>query len=398
MGDAKAAAEPREPAPSAALVIGPESRALSSPAFLGRVNGDAAAVSPYPRRGGVVIPPELARFCEGVIAPPRRITAENAAAADLARIAARAVIQRMARAAYTLPRPLLETRLPSPPIVLETFVLDDRTRRVLERAAPLTKAKTWTLGDYLDLPRFGPFCLVDLLAARAELAAGLPQKRAGRGAEASRDRGNDGAPLPLDELSARLMRTMPFGGDQVAALLGSGGAPTVRELARVYRDAGRTLPFRVIRHGGCEVVVAPSVRNVAKTVLVAATQFISWWGLTTVQQIATRAQLRAASSVNAVFAGRVLASFPKIVWLDQGKEWFSFRGNSSALLRAIRKAFAAADRVDLPSLGRALMREKALLAKLPAGVWERYLAVIAGCTIDGSWVQRQPGDEAFCPA
>lgn len=360
-----------------------------------------------------MIPPELARFCEGVVTPPRAVASENAAAGDLARIAARAVVQRMARATYALPRSLLELRLPSPPLVLQTYILDERTRRVLERAAPFTKAKTWTLAAYLELPRFGPFCVVDLLAARAEAAAGAgraptraprytgrqeltaPSKRGARDDDSAGRRA-----LPLDEVSALLMRAMPLGGEQIPTLLEREGAasPTVRELARAYRAAGRTVPFRVIRHGGCEVVVAPSVRSVARTVLVAATQFISWWGLTTVQQIVTRAQLRAACSVSAAFAARLLGSFPRAVWLDQGKEWFSFRGNSSALLRAVRGALAAAERVELPSLGRALARERAFLAKLPAGVWERYLSAVAGCTIEGIWVRLQPGDDALCPA
>ena len=325
----------------------------------------------YPRAGGVVIPPELMRFCDGI-----GVSANEAAGA------ARAVVQRMARVTYALPRSLRELRLPSPAIVLQAYLLDERTRRVLERAAPETRAKRWTVAEYLALPRFGPFCLVDLLAARAESGP-----TAGR-------RGAPAPPpcaLPLDEVSALLMRAMPLGGDQVGPLLDhEGTGATVRELARAYRSAGRTVPFRVIRHGGCEVVVAPSVRNAARTVLVAATQFISWWGLTTVQQIVTRAQLRATTSVSAAFVARMLASLPQVVWLDQGREWFSFRGNSSALLRAIRDALGAVERVELPSLGRALAGERALLAKLPAGVWERYLSLVAGCAIDGVWVRLPP--------
>ena len=362
--------------------------------------GDDRA-QPYPRPGGVVIPPELARFCAGVVVPPRGLTAGNDAAVELANSAARLVVQRMARTTYTLPRSLLELRLPSPAVVLQTYGIDDRTRRVLARAAPLTATKSWTLAEYLELPRFGPFCRVDLLAARAE-AATEPLASAGRKLLVPKREvttATGAAALPLDELSSRLMRAMPLAGDQVPRLLDhEGSAPTVRELARAYRSAGRTVPFRVIRHGGCEVVVAPSVRNVARTVLVAATQFISWWGLTTVQQIVTRTQLRAASSVSAGFAARVLGSFPKVVWLDQSREWFSFRGSSSALLRAIRDAFAAADRVELPSLGKALVREKALLAKLPAGVWERYLSTVAGCTIEGLWVRLQAAGDLPCPA
>lgn len=400
MGEAKAAADrverarPGTPAP-------PE-RARAGPLLdWGRTRGLDDRARSYPRAGGVVVPPELARFCEGIVAPSRTLTAKNDAAVELAASAGRAVVQRMARITYALPRPLLELRLPGPAVVLQTYVLDERTRRVLERAAPLTNTRTWTLAAYLAVPRFGPFCLVDLLSARAEAAAGLPSKRAGRRARiASRlitsdEPGRAPRVLPLDDVSTMLMRAMPLGGDQVRALLDlEGSAPTVRELARAYRCAGRTVPFRVVRHGGCEVVVAPSVRNVARTVLVAATQFISWWGLTTVQQIVSRAQLRAASAVSVAFAARVLASLPKVVWLDPGREWFSFRDNRSALLRAIRSAFVAAERVELPSLARALAKEKPFLAltKLPDGVWERYLAVVAGCTVEGSWVRCQLPD------
>lgn len=374
-------------------------------AWARRTAADERARS-YPRRGGVVVPPELARFCEGVVVPPRALTADSDAAAELAATAARAVVQRMARTTYALPRPLLELRLPSPAVVLQTYVIDERTRRVLERAAPLTDTKSWTLGAYLGLPRFGPFCLVDLLAARAEAPAQLPSKRTSRhlprsGPQpvASHQQAPAAAGLSLDELSALLMRAMPLGGEQVAGLLAREGATTtVRELARAYRSAGRAVPFRVIHHGGCDVIVAPSVRNVARGVLVAATQFISWWGLTTVHQIVSRAQLRTASTVSAAFTARVLASLPKLVWLDHGKEWFSFRGHSSALLRAIRAAFAAAERVQLPAFGNALAREKAFLARLPAGVWERYLSLVAGCTIDGNWILRAPVLDALCPA
>jgi len=335
-----------------------------------------------------VIPPELARFCEGVVAP-RLSAAGSDAAVHLAASAARTVVQRMACATYALPRPLLALRLPRPAIVLQTYVIDDRTRRVLERAAALTNRRWWTLAQYLALPRFGPFCLVDLLAARAEVSmASAPSARRAPLPRSPMSAVIAPRPLPLDEFSARLMRAMPLAGDQVGRLLDRDGTtPTVRELARAYRNAGRTVPFRVIRHAGCDVIVAPSVRNAARTVLVAATQFISWWGLTTVQQIVTRAQLRAASSVSAAFAARVLASLPKVVWLDPHREWFSFRGSSSGLLRGIRDAFAAADRVELPSLARMLAKEKTLLARLPAGVWERYLSAVAGCTIDGPWVR-----------
>lgn len=325
--------------------------------------------------------------------PPRALTASNDTARELATIAARTVVQRMARTTYALPRSLLDLRLPSPAVVLRAYVIDGRTRRVLERAAPLATATSWTLAQYLALPRFGPFCLVDLLAARAEATAAPPARSAGQQTRANLRKPPALAPraLPLDELSALLIRAMPMAGEQVARLLDhAGAAPTVDELARAYRSAGRTVPFRVIRHAGCEMVVAPSVRNVACIVLVAATQFISWWGLTTVQQIVTRAQLRAASSISAAFVGRVLASFPRVVWLDQGREWFSFRDSSSALLRTIRDAFAVDDRVALPSLGKGLVREKALLAKLPQGVWERYLSAVAGCTIEGLWVRLHP--------
>jgi len=355
----------------------------------------------YPRRGGVVVPPELARFCEGVSFPPRALSADN----EVAAIAARTVVQRMARATHALPRALLQLRLPSPAVVLQTYIIDERTRRVLERVSPPTKIGTWTVAAYLEVPRFGPFCLVDLLAARAELATDPVARRKARRAAPAEPRlalvdedGRARGGVSLDELSALLMRAMPLSVDQVGALLdGAGAKTTIRDLARAYRSAGRTVPFRVIRHGDCQVLVSPSVRTPARTVLVAATQFISWWGLTTVQQIVSRAQLRAASTVSATFAARVLASLPMVVWLDQGREWFSLRGTSSALLRAIRRSFAATERVELPSFRKALAREKTFLTRVPGAVWQRYLSVVAGMTVEGDWLCRTPEPDTFCP-
>jgi len=385
----------------AARAAGP----CAAPLFWSRASGADQHAGSYPRPGGVVVPPELGRFCEGVVVPPRALSADNQAAAALAAVAARSVVQRMARATYALPRALLELRLPSPAMVLQTYVIDERTRRVLERASPPTKMKAWTVAAYLEVPRFGPFCLVDLLAARAEAGAGPAARRKLRRlapAEPRRppvdDDGGPRRPVCLDELSALLMRAMPLGAQQVAALLdGTGPESTIRDLARAYRRAGRTVPFRVIRHGDCQVLVSPGVRDLARAVLVAATQFISWWGLTTVQQIASRAQLRAASTVSAAFAARVLASLPMVVWLDQGREWFSLRGTRSALLRAIRKSFAAAERVQLPSFHHALAREKTFLARVPGAVWQRYLSAVAGMTVQGDWLFRAPEPDTFCP-
>jgi hypothetical protein len=362
---------------------------------------DAVLARQYPRPFGVILPVELRDVLTGPAPPPAGESSEAR------RASGRQVVRGMARVTYALPQHILDIKLPSPATVLERFVIDDRTRGVLERARPFPLRTTWTVAAYLDTPRFGPFCLVDLLAAHAESTTPIAARR-------GRDRSPNGrggkrapsSPLPaaprlaaparlscaLEELSPLLVRSMPLTGQQIGELLIrawlSPQLRSVRDLERAYRSAGLACPFRLIRHGDAEVVVPPSVRAIAKAVLVAASQFVAWRGIATVREIAARAQLRAAALITELFAGRLLATLPGVVWLDQGREWFSFRDTKSPLLRAVRKALASEDRVELPSLRQSLPTGKELLSQLPVGAWERYLSVVGGYTIDGRWVLR----------
>jgi hypothetical protein len=326
---------------------------------------------------------------------------------EVRKLLGRRVIDSISRVSQGLPRPVLETEVPDPETVLASFVIDDRTRNVLERARPfggshgVPSTTSWTLSRYLDVPRFGPHCLVDLLAARAEAGRRdcSPRRSHVTMAAPATETPKQAFPscptwLPIDEVSSFLLRSMPLSGEQIGEyLVREGMAPrslSLDELVRAYRSAGQVPPFRIVRCGASEAAVPASMHGIANTVAVTAKRFVSWWGLASVQSVAARAQVRAQLSgptrVTIDFAGRVLASFQHLVWLDEAKEWFSFRERESCpLTDAVKKEFLVSEWVPMSQMRLALAKVQPQLAALPGGAAEQYLSQIVGCRIIGGW-------------
>jgi hypothetical protein len=322
----------------------------------------------------------------------------------------RGVVDWVARVPHDrLPRQVLEAEVPDPKTVLASFVLDDRTRNVLERSWPFGRPgyqpgshrEPWTVSRYLEMPRFGPHCMVDLLAARAEAAGDDPAARPPPGVTTgvlSTKRSDPKLPvcptwLPIEEVSAFLLQSLPLSGDEIGQhFLREGIAQrpiSLTELARAYRIAGEVPPFRSVRCGATEIAVPASMHGIAHAIAATARRFVSWWGLAAVQSVETRARVRVQALRSfqdpVGFPRRMLASCQGLVWLDDAKEWFSFRDSSSPLSDAVKKAFTVSNWVEVAQLRSVVVKLQPRLAQLPACAIERYLSEIVGCRIAGPW-------------
>jgi len=82
-------------------------------------------------------------------------------------------------------------------------------------------------------------------------------------------------------------------------------------------------------------------------------------------------------------------ALPRLRWLDEGADWFSFTGERSRLRRAVRKILAVADRVLFADLRSALAKGRSYLLHAPLRALERYLSDLADCEVDGDqeWVR-----------
>jgi len=343
----------------------------------------------YPRLGGTVIPAVLTEFYEGngsACALPRSLPRSTDAAVRLAM--GRSAVSQIARFAYHLPTTLLKVQLPDPEAVLEHFVVDERTRRVLERGRPFDLESPWPVSRYLQIPRFGPRCLLDLLAAREE-----HRNREMPAAVAAPVIGPCAAPvLPLDAVSVVILRGLPRSEEQIQDALISEGiftsALSLAQIERAYRQSGRAVPFRVIHWPGTNVAVAASMQSTANAVIVTANQFVSWWGVATVDAVVARVQTRVTTSVTGEFVGRLLAAIHNLKWLDGRREWFSLSGGQNYLSGAIGRFFDVADKVSFAWLRGKVAQGQPRLAALPLAVFKQYLTLVEGYVVDGEWVRR----------
>jgi hypothetical protein len=129
----------------------------------------------YPRTPGVLIPEELVAVCSQdarLEKVQRHVTADSTP--EAARLLGAEVVRVVQRRLRALPRRALDAALPRPERALRSLVLEDRTRKALERAptSDARDAQAWTVARYLGLRGFGARCLVDLLAACEEARDG----------------------------------------------------------------------------------------------------------------------------------------------------------------------------------------------------------------------------------
>jgi DNA-binding NtrC family response regulator len=122
----------------------------------------------YPRSRGVLIPKALREILGDLLVSNVSPSAPSGSLSDetTKRLGAR-VVAAVQKSIRRLPLELLDTKVAPPKEVLAGWRLSDRTRNVLDRV-PADLQREWTVEHYLELPQFGGYCLVDLLAAREE--------------------------------------------------------------------------------------------------------------------------------------------------------------------------------------------------------------------------------------
>ncbi len=359
----------------------------------------------YPRSGGTLLPSELEylRVGDDIGLGPR--TLMSGESPEMRARLGRRVVERLAKTAHALPRHILELEVPPPPIVLDTFLIDERTRRALERMQPYRDTQPWTLARYLELPRFGPRCLVDLLAARAEKLA--TQEHTNHtapsvGAKAI-DWGGTRVSLAsetvmvLDLISRFLSQRTPVGMEQIHKHACDHGlkvpAATLADLLLLYRKSKRTPPFRIASLAGAEVAVRPHEQRSSGAISITATHFIDWWGLAPVESVASRSRLVTGCAISERTIHNVLEVSKGFVWLDDERTWFTFRQRDSSLLRLLTKMLTIGEWFDLVRVQLQVGKCQAQVRDVPRSVFARYLRTAVNCQIRATWARRRRPDD-----
>lgn len=123
----------------------------------------------YPRLRGVLIPRPLLAICRQADLDGVGSMAPMLSSVEDRRELGRAVVHAVGKAFRHFPEEILALELPHPSVVLSSLAIEDRTRNAIDRLLPLIKGQpTWTVARYLEIPKFGARCLVDLMAAREE--------------------------------------------------------------------------------------------------------------------------------------------------------------------------------------------------------------------------------------
>ncbi|HVZ73342.1 MAG TPA: hypothetical protein VHJ20_13270 [Polyangia bacterium] len=295
-----------------------------------------------------------------------------------------------------LPDVVLDAALPDPGTILKTWPVGARTRGALARLGTAGLAETWRVRDLLGVSRLGPVALVDLLAAREEKVR-LDDLKAQAAVMRRPLLATPHAPLAsrLDDIAALVHGRLPLRPEELGALVVDAGlsrAPLgLDDVMRLFRERRVPLPFRVVRRGGARVLVAPSALASAEALVTTASSFVFHWGLCPIVSVVDRLRSSAADELGASAAARVLATLPRFRWLDEASGWFSFVGTTTRASVAIRKVFSVVDRVSIRELTLAIGKRVSALATAPRAAVEKYLAEVAGCSIEGDWVRpRRP--------
>jgi hypothetical protein len=317
----------------------------------------------YPRVSGVLVPASLRQagcMIDGSVPPAGRARA------------AVEVVAWLRRTQRRLPSALLDSALPTPDIILKSWMIGSRTRGSLERILSTpTAAKMQRVRDYLDAERLGVHGLVDLLAAREE-AALVPASR-------------------LDALSATIRGLLPLRPSELADALAAAGLADERltfdDVVRLHREEKVSVPFRIVRRGGATVLVATESLGAAETLLADAAHYVFNWGVCTVRALLDRLQALTGLSIELRAATRILTAIPRFRWLDEAAGCFSFAEYGTRLGLAVRKVFTVAEKVRLEDLTRALGNAVELLATVPRRAIATYLSDVVGCEIRDDWVR-----------
>ncbi|HVZ72463.1 MAG TPA: hypothetical protein VHJ20_08820 [Polyangia bacterium] len=194
-------------------------------------------------------------------------------------------------------------------------------------------------------------------------------------------------------LATAIERHLPLRPEEVPAVLAAIGAPVrdVDELVLFFKDTGRAAPFRFVRRGGAQILVAPTALAASEAVLMEASHLVFHWGLCTVEMIGERLGSLAKPTLPDVAVARVLASIPRLRWLDDARRWFSFVGSRSRMRAAVGKVFGVFNVVALADLTAALGKRLKALELAPHTAIRTYLSQVAGCELDGDVVRAGAG-------
>lgn len=342
----------------------------------------------YPRAGGVLVPQALASLVPASVACDV-LPSPAAARLRLGRV----IVDEVAGVMQHLPADLRRLRLPPPSVVVRALPIEQRTRNVVERLVPTEAGATWTVERYLYVPRFGPRCLTDLLAAHQEWR---DEARDGerRGNEAGSTPAPRRAPgsLALVDVARRLRDRLPLAPSELRALLPeflpARGPRPLRALLAAFQDAGMTPPFRIVGRNGNEIAVPVGAAGIAQSVSETASRQVVAWGIAEVSEVAGRVAVLAGTPGGETMVRRVLVALPRLRWLDERMTWFSFVEERSALRKAVERIFKGARAMKIVELAVELAKQARAVRRAPISVLTRYLTDIAGYAVVGGEVRR----------
>jgi hypothetical protein len=201
-------------------------------------------------------------------------------------------------------------------------------------------------------------------------------------------------PARVPDLTELLGQRLPLSAADLGRLLvveGFAATPlTPVELAGAYKQLGRPVPFRLVRHRGAAVIVRPNAQAAALTVMTMAAQFVRWWGVAEVGSLIGRIRVTRPEATEEMFVRRVLAAMPQVCWLDGNGAWFSLRGLRSRLGRVVSKVFGVLGQVTRADLLSVLWKGDAPLGHPPVPVILRCLADVLHCEVGGEHVRPLP--------
>jgi hypothetical protein len=298
------------------------------------------------------------------------------------------VVDRVQTRVHALPAITRNHPLPEPRTAL-SLPIERRTANTIRRgvsAAP--GAGPWTIGRYLELPRFGGRALVDLLAAvevRRDLTVALEAARP----EVFSASGDFASERALDAALSLIGHRLPISETQATTeLVREGlvdGPVDLATLARTAVRLGRHAPFHIIEMGGTRMVVRLADVSAARASYRIAIRAVQGWGTATIRAVASQLRVAAHAVVSAPFIEQLLAGTRGFRWLDRQHGWFWFAQGKNPIVEDLKKIFSIASRLPFARLWAALFRSRLGPAASPE-VMQELCAAIPGARLAGDVV------------
>jgi hypothetical protein len=199
----------------------------------------------------------------------------------------------------------------------------------------------------------------------------------------------------LDHVTSLIEASVPIAGDLLSSMLVRQRLLpeqlSLRDLASLFVDAGRSPPFRIIRRKGVEVAVPLGGVRLTTSILSTAAHAVSSWGIATIHAIADRVAALTSHRPSLVFASRTLIAAPGFKWLDQPAGWFSFANSSSRMAHVVTKLFSVAASIEFDELRGAIVKALPMTLTAPPHVLLEYLRQVCGCQLRGYRVSAGDG-------